>query len=221
MESMIIKLKIPGEARFECPTCSKCFSSVKALGGHKWIHMEKKNKRNHQVMELQGDENGGDVSCPVCHQPFASDKSLHGHMRKHPERGWRGMMPPPPLDHEAASGACHLLALAGAQPPCLLQDKGKSVMGENSSLLATTFHHKTPLKSQNNYPCEICGKSFRSYQALGGHKSHHGRLSMEQPEGFAGISGHGQLPEDKGEEGNDDQPAKVVFDFDLNELPKW
>lgn len=229
---MIIKIKIPAEVRFDCPTCGKSFSSGKALGGHKRVHMEK--KRNHETMELQIVEYGEKTlaSCPVCHKPFASKKSLHGHMRKHPDRGWRGMKPPPPegkssqpLDHEAVSVANDLLALASGQPS-LLQDRGKSVMGENSLLVDNDrgdFHHKTPvIKSPKKFSCDICGKSFRSYQALGGHKSHHSekfalQLHMEQPERFDGISGHA-----RGEAGiNGDRPARFVFDFDLNELPKW
>ncbi|KAG6411381.1 hypothetical protein SASPL_129462 [Salvia splendens] len=212
---LIVKLKIPAVIRFECSTCARSFSSPKALGGHARIHMEKKNKRNHESMELQGEENGEKtlIPCPVCHQPFPTHKSLHGHMRKHPDRGWKGMRPPTPpedvrgspqpLDHKGISPSHDLISVA----------KGKSVTGEDPLLVNGTrgdFHHKIPIvESQNSFSCEICAKS------------HHGdgftpSRYIEQSEGFAGISGRA-----KDEVAKVDQPKAPVFDFDLNELPKW
>ncbi|KAK6272562.1 hypothetical protein POUND7_009645 [Theobroma cacao] len=42
------------------------------------------------------DQEGSEkVSCCICKKDFRSMKSLFGHMRNHPERGWRGIRPPP------------------------------------------------------------------------------------------------------------------------------
>lgn len=208
---LIVKLKIPAVIRFECSTCARSFSSPKALGGHARIHTEKKNKRNHESMELQGEETGEKtlIPCPVCQQTFPTQKSLHGHMRKHPDRGWRGMRPPPPpegsprpLDHKGIS-----------PPPHDPAAKGKSVMSEDPLLVSGQrgdFHHKISIvESQNSFSCEICSES---HQGDGFAPSGY----IEQSEGFAGISGQA-----KDEVAKVDQPKAPVFDFDLNELPKW
>ncbi|XP_040998192.1 uncharacterized protein LOC121244239 [Juglans microcarpa x Juglans regia] len=36
-----------------------------------------------------------DADCVVCGRHFNSPKALHGHLRSHPERPWRGLLPPP------------------------------------------------------------------------------------------------------------------------------
>lgn len=246
---MIIKIKIPKEALFECPTCSKSFATGKGLGGHKRVHMEKNNKRNHDTMELGVGENGEKtlVSCPICPKTFPSEKSLHGHMRKHSDRSWRGMRPPLPpplslslplllpplpshealpvevealpsnssaLDHEAISLAHNLLALASAQP-------SRSVMGGNSLFVNDGVgFHQIPMKSKDKFYCDICGKMFRSYHALGGHKSHHSfeakklaRLYTEQPREYNRVV---EVAVEKPEAENANKTRPM---FDLNELP--
>ncbi|XP_022754223.1 uncharacterized protein LOC111302710 [Durio zibethinus] len=41
------------------------------------------------------EESNEKASCCICNKDFRSMKSLFGHMRNHPERGWRGIKPPP------------------------------------------------------------------------------------------------------------------------------
>ncbi|XP_060171338.1 zinc finger protein ZAT10-like [Lycium barbarum] len=45
--------------------------------------------------------------------------------------------------------------------------------GGNNNFTTTTTNSTTPLISKNLYKCSVCGKSFCSYQALGGHKASH------------------------------------------------
>ncbi|XVF47219.1 hypothetical protein PTKIN_Ptkin03bG0091900 [Pterospermum kingtungense] len=46
-------------------------------------------------LHLSDEEGNEKVTCCVCNKGFRSMKSLFGHMRKHPERAWRGIRPPP------------------------------------------------------------------------------------------------------------------------------
>ncbi|KAG5598051.1 hypothetical protein H5410_039283 [Solanum commersonii] len=83
-----------------CRVCKKGFSSGKALGGHMRIHVqsskkEKSKPREEQVVDVENCNNDQLVPiCKVCGKAFPSMKSLFGHMRSHPERAWRGILPP-------------------------------------------------------------------------------------------------------------------------------
>lgn len=96
---------------FVCPVCNKRYKSGKALGGHKRTRNlpPKKNKTVKTVMKPSNKRKGIDFAdeenkvreaedepiCPLCEKSFPSKKSLFGHMRAHPDRGWRGIQPPP------------------------------------------------------------------------------------------------------------------------------
>ncbi|CAN6248158.1 unnamed protein product [Urochloa humidicola] len=56
---------------------------------------------------------GGDVECPECGKFFRNDKSMFGHLRSHPNRGYKGAIPPVKKlklspDMPAASSSCSL-----------------------------------------------------------------------------------------------------------------
>ncbi|KAH6765962.1 hypothetical protein C2S52_016945 [Perilla frutescens var. hirtella] len=245
MDNMTFRMNLPNDTnmdvvRFECPTCGKIFSNGQGLGGHKRVHMEKRrNKRDHQTMAAEAeaeappapaDQEMGEktpFSCPVCQQCFRSEKSLHGHMRKHPNRGWRGMKPPTPaVDDEEeevmapiiAAVANELLALPNSQPPTAVQD---SVLSQDSARGESS--RNIPNKAHKLYVCDPCAKAFKTYHAMGGHKSQHGPpggdkpVYMEQPEGSGMVDG-GVVGEEEEEEENG-KGSKLVFNIDLNELP--
>nr|GEY75762.1 zinc finger C2H2-type/integrase DNA-binding domain-containing protein [Tanacetum cinerariifolium] len=113
------------EGKRVCSVCKKEFSSGKALGGHIRVHvMYHKNspfKTGSKLFKKIGDNqdfSGGakgdeglkvttnkpqlsivdDEGVPTCFQcgnSFPSMKSLSAHMRCHPDRFWRGIIPPP------------------------------------------------------------------------------------------------------------------------------
>ncbi|CAH8392197.1 unnamed protein product [Eruca vesicaria subsp. sativa] len=100
-----INLEGEEEKKHICSECGKRFKSGKALGGHKRIHVLEARKFSmvRPKMVVSGGEVGRsetserddfEVDCCVCHKKFTSMKALYGHMRFHPDRGWKGVLPP-------------------------------------------------------------------------------------------------------------------------------
>ncbi|XP_010418991.1 PREDICTED: uncharacterized protein LOC104704634 [Camelina sativa] len=112
--------QLPQRKHF-CVICKKQFSSGKAYGGHVRIHsteynnkgkmkkklkMTKKNKRKiglvkkdkEKEIDLISTDMEGKIRCCLCGKAFQTMHSLFGHMRRHPDRSWKGIRPPPPQD---------------------------------------------------------------------------------------------------------------------------
>ncbi|XP_021905973.1 zinc finger protein ZAT9 [Carica papaya] len=112
-----------------CQDCGRVFSSGKAFGGHKRIHVQAA-KKSQKLMNLVVNKNDlpnldrqlvlagskdhkkngveEEVSCAICGKAFVSMKALFGHMRFHPDRGWRGVHPPNDVGLKAASSTSTL-----------------------------------------------------------------------------------------------------------------
>ncbi|CAL5034878.1 unnamed protein product [Urochloa decumbens] len=63
----------------------------------------------------KGSSGSGDVECPECGKFFRNDKSMFGHLRSHPNRGYKGAIPPVKKfklspDTAAASSSCSLFS---------------------------------------------------------------------------------------------------------------
>ncbi|CAH2060732.1 unnamed protein product [Thlaspi arvense] len=111
------------ERKHFCVICNKQFSSGKAYGGHVRIHsteynnkgkkkkmkmkmkmkkkrkigLEKKEKEKEKEKEvdlIRADVEGK-IKCCLCRKEFQTMHSLFGHMRRHPDRSWKGIRPPP------------------------------------------------------------------------------------------------------------------------------
>ncbi|KAJ4776441.1 C2H2-like zinc finger protein [Rhynchospora pubera] len=111
--------------------------------------------------------------CPVCQRSFKSSKALHGHMRCHPDRAWRGMVPP-------ENWAPHAGAVQGAK------SGGASASAAEVSGVGGTIEWP--------FRCRDCGAHFRMKQALGGHRASHKSKKgcyMMAREGLAAALLHG------------------------------
>ncbi|KAK4799917.1 hypothetical protein SAY86_025282 [Trapa natans] len=68
----------PGEYRYKCVTCSKCFRSYQALGGHRSSHT---GSSNYAI--TTGTDNRKSFECPYCDRVFDSGQALGGHKKVH------------------------------------------------------------------------------------------------------------------------------------------
>ncbi|KAI3461180.1 hypothetical protein Pfo_017843 [Paulownia fortunei] len=48
-----------------------------------------------------------------------------------------------------------------------------STKGKDSLVVHDSIAYKIPIRARKHHVCDICDRSFKSYQALGGHKAHH------------------------------------------------
>ncbi|GJN39400.1 hypothetical protein PR202_gb28514 [Eleusine coracana subsp. coracana] len=56
------------------------------------------SQRKQRQASRKSEPEEGPYLCPVCDRSFKTEKAVHGHMRSHPDRAWRGMEEPRPLD---------------------------------------------------------------------------------------------------------------------------
>ncbi|EXB50702.1 Zinc finger protein ZAT2 [Morus notabilis] len=172
---------------FVCPVCNKRYKSGKALGGHKRMHnLPPKNNNNstkpsnkrkaiiHDNDEEDDEEEEDVPICPLCEKSFPSMKSLFGHMRSHPDRGWRGIQPPPQPSSSTVPDQDH---------PMIDDDDDSSEATPKKRrpvLLSTSNSPKTPSPASDDLKWPITAKrgSGNRITTSGSSSSSSGGLSL-------------------------------------------
>ncbi|XP_006346239.1 zinc finger protein ZAT2 [Solanum tuberosum] len=146
-----------------CRVCKKGFSSGKALGGHMRIHVqsskkEKSKPRGEEQVDVENCNNDQLVPiCKVCGKIFPSMKSLFGHMRSHPERAWRGILPPH-LKSSDEIGAKKTASATTTVPGWSVTAKrGRKPNAEDDEQLQDAVHHLMLLANGDSIESGVTG----------------------------------------------------------------
>ncbi|XP_026393053.1 uncharacterized protein LOC113288280 [Papaver somniferum] len=198
--------------RFNCSSCNKSFPSHQALGGHRSSH--KSNKINQPKYKSNVEELAGG-----------------------------GLVITREADEDEGHDFYGLVNNDNANIKQTLEDFSfevksvESISKSKSKLMAAAMTSSSNISMQT-HRCSICGKTFPTGQALGGHKRHHGTSPSPSPSPSAVVDRIPPPLSSSSSVGSAEAFSstnttittnsfttaatgghRVVFDFDLNELP--
>ncbi|CAA2962158.1 zinc finger protein AZF1-like [Olea europaea var. sylvestris] len=116
--------------------------------------------------------------CDVCGKSFPSCQALGGHKTSHRSRP-PPTTPPPPPPPKTSSSRMYLISNQEFNPPAA------AIITTPTTIKAIEYKKgiepssTTPLGQKQSHKCDMCGKSFPSWQALSGHRTSH--RSRPQP----------------------------------------
>ncbi|CAA2973219.1 zinc finger ZAT10-like [Olea europaea subsp. europaea] len=109
--------------------------------------------------------------CDMYGKSFPSWQALGGHRTSHRSRSPPTTLPPPP---KTPSSRMYLISNQEFNPPA-----AAAITTTPTTIQAIEYKKgiepssTTPLGQKQSHKCDMCGKSFPSCQALGGHKTSH------------------------------------------------
>ncbi|PNY16594.1 zinc finger family protein [Trifolium pratense] len=121
-------------------------------------------------------EKNNGKACGICGKWFPSAKSIGGHMRSH-----LVLLPIPPkfeANNQAMDNPIHHPNQRASPLDCLSPENAARtlIMMSKETVKGDSL---AQVNSQARFNCDKCGKMFRSYQALGGHKAKHRKIDPD------------------------------------------
>ncbi|KAL4324439.1 hypothetical protein GQ457_11G030260 [Hibiscus cannabinus] len=160
--------------------------------------------------------------CGICNRSFANGKAMGGHMRSHLLKLKLPLPPPtttrrskrlrnsPSLSAQDAAICLLMLSRDHPQPNPDSQTEDVAAAGNNGGGEDTENDELCSNMSAKAHPkyykCETCNRSFRSHQALGGHRASHSLKNK-------------QIPEDDEDSGDDDDDRRIHHQQRIFECP--
>jgi hypothetical protein len=117
-------------------------------------------------------EKNNGKACGICGKWLPSAKSIGGHMRSH-----LILLPISPkfeANNQVKHNSTHHSNQCSSPPDCLSPEKAAQTLIMMSKEIV-----KNDSFGQVKFECDKCGKMFRSYQALGGHKAKHRKTNLD------------------------------------------
>ncbi|KAK6144113.1 hypothetical protein DH2020_020933 [Rehmannia glutinosa] len=162
-------------SELKCPVCAHKFVSIKSLYGHMRNHPD----RNWRGMKppIPGMKNNDFSSLPVSGlETNYSGLECDGETHPGPDLilpGWSKTS----RRTRPGKGPASDRALPASEKALIINPASnegpKSSKKEMDLIVNDNIACKNPARARKPHVCDICDKSFKSYQALGGHKSHH------------------------------------------------
>ncbi|KAH0457404.1 hypothetical protein IEQ34_012719 [Dendrobium chrysotoxum] len=142
-----IRMEKRRDHEFKCKTCGRSFATYQALGGHRSGHTRPKD-REEKTTEIKERVH----RCSVCGLNFSTGQALGGHMRRHK---LLDLLAAPMFD-------LNMIPLDDDHDDDDHYDEYSYAVRMNKRI--------------GEFKCKTCGRSFATYQALGGHRTSHTRL---------------------------------------------
>nr|XP_004292041.2 PREDICTED: zinc finger protein ZAT4-like [Fragaria vesca subsp. vesca] len=168
---------------YRCNNCDRTFSSFQALGGHKSSQCKDHvNNNTHSSADNSVVKDNNDPAeprqdevhrCHVCNKVFASYHALGGHVSSHSKNKNNNNV-----------------------------DQDQSNSADTSTGSAENKNERQKLYQTVPHQCKVCGTTFQTGQALGGHQ----RLHFKRPTQAPGKS-------------SQQSSARKHLEIDLNEIP--